>query len=717
MIDTDNPKLDLAFDFVQYTGTNVFLTGKAGTGKTTFLHRLKELSPKRMIVIAPTGVAAINAGGVTAHSFFQLPFGPVIPGFRKGNGFGRKAAEEQPPRFRRFSREKKNIMRSLDLLVIDEISMVRADMLDGIDEVLRRHKNRSRPFGGVQLLMIGDMQQLAPVVKEDEWDILKGHYDTAFFFSSKALQQTSYVSIELEHVYRQSDDRFITLLNKIRDNQLGDQVIDALNARYDPHFSPEDEGYITLTTHNAKAKLMNESKLHGLPGEAVSFLANVDGDFPEHTFPADFELVLKREAQVMFVKNDPAGEKRYYNGKIGKVMGFDEGMVIVQCPGEEHPIAVEPVEWHNVKYSLDEHSKEIKETVEGRFSQIPLKLAWAITIHKSQGLTFEKAIIDAEAAFAFGQVYVALSRCRSLEGLVLSTPIDAGCIKSNSRILNFNAQVHCSQPGRDALEKSKKLFREEMLTDLFDFSRITARMYSILKTLRHNARSLPEGAVREISDILDAHRDKIVRVADKFRIQLRRLLSETEMESDGQLQERIRKASLYFSEQMEWLLEQLGPLSWETDNRQVQKALSDNLKILREETGRKLSCLRFCMHGFVMQDYLSHRAKAAIEGPDRKKKRRPEAPPEPLQERPDLYRILKKWRDEKARELALPVYMVLQLKTMREMAGQVPCTLQGLGKIKGFGKKKLDRFGEELLELLAGYREENDIRTEDARGE
>ncbi|MDZ7742909.1 MAG: PIF1 family DEAD/DEAH box helicase [Bacteroidota bacterium] len=433
----ENKQLQLAFDFVQYTGNNIFLTGKAGTGKTTFLHNLKKQSPKRMVVVAPTGVAAINAGGVTIHSFFQVSFGPQVPGYEEQ---GAGAA------YKRFSKEKINIMKSLDLLVIDEISMVRADLLDAIDAVLRKYKNRRQPFGGVQLLMIGDLQQLAPVVKEDEWHILQQHYDTPFFFSSQALQQTSFTSIELKHVYRQSDQDFIELLNKIRDNNLDQQVVDVLNTRYIPGFKADEQGYITLTTHNAKARNINESRLQRLPGKTESFIAEVHGKFPDYNYPTDEKLVLKEGAQVMFVKNDPSPDKEYYNGKIGKIKSFVDDCVLVECPGENFTIQVVPVEWQNVKYGLDPETKAITEEIEGSFTQVPLKLAWAITIHKSQGLTFEKAIIDAEAAFAHGQVYVALSRCKSLEGLVLSSKIGRVALSPTPALKNSPGKLNKISP-------------------------------------------------------------------------------------------------------------------------------------------------------------------------------------------------------------------------------------------------------------------------------
>jgi predicted ATPase len=303
-----NRQLELAANYVQYTGQHIFLTGKAGTGKTTFLHTLREKSFKRTVVVAPTGVAAINARGVTIHSFFQLPFGPLI-------GISRLKSEQM-----RFNKEKINIIRSLDLLVIDEISMVRADLLDAIDAVLRRYRMQNKAFGGVQLLMIGDLQQLAPVVKEEERELLQQHYETPYFFSSRALRETSFVSIELSHVYRQQDDRFISILNQVRENRLDQTALDALNQRHIPNFQPkESKGYITLCTHNAQAQRINDTKLKALKGEEYRFMAKIDGTFPEYAYPTDFELTMKKEAQVMFVKNDPSTEKLFYNGKIGKI--------------------------------------------------------------------------------------------------------------------------------------------------------------------------------------------------------------------------------------------------------------------------------------------------------------------------------------------------------------------------------------------------------------
>jgi len=406
-----NPELELAVQFIEKTDRNLFITGKAGTGKTTFLHKIKSESLKRMVIVAPTGVAAINAKGVTIHSFFQMPFGPILP-----NQIANTSNAQ-----RKFSKTKIDIIKSLDLIIIDEISMVRADLLDGIDQVMRRYKNRNKVFGGAQILMIGDLQQLAPVVRPNEWSLLQQHYNTVYFFSSKAYQEANVVSIELKHIYRQKNEDFIKILNEIRTDTLSDASAEVLNKNYNPSFSPsKEEGYITLTTHNNRANLINNSELNKLKNRSYFFDAEISGKFNENAFPNSERLELKIGAQVMFIKNDSSPEKRYFNGKIGIVTDISKENVTVQCANEIDEIVTEKEMWDNVNYSINEETKAIKEDIIGSFTQIPLRLAWAITIHKSQGLTFERAIIDAEASFAHGQTYVALSRCTSLEGLVSS---------------------------------------------------------------------------------------------------------------------------------------------------------------------------------------------------------------------------------------------------------------------------------------------------------
>ena len=445
----NNPELQLAWQFIENTGTHLFLTGKAGTGKTTFLRRLKEHTPKRMVILAPTGIAAINAGGVTIHSFFQLSFAPFVP----------ETTFNSSQTHYRYSKEKRNIIRSMDLLVIDEISMVRADLLDAVDATLRRYRDREKPFGGVQLLMIGDLQQLAPVVKDNEWEFLRKYYETPYFFASHALKETAYMTIELKKVYRQSDTFFLSLLNKIRENKADDEVLNELNRRYQPGFQPQkEEGYIRLTTHNNQAQRVNDCELASLPGKAYHFSAEIEGDFPEYSYPADKLLTIKEGAQIMFLKNDPSSEKRYYNGMIGEVVTVNDAGIIVRGKGNKSEFQLLPEEWGNYKYVLNEETKEITEVIEGTFRQYPIRLAWAITIHKSQGLTFERAIIDARNSFAHGQTYVALSRCTSLEGLVLKSKISSRDIFIRKEIVEFS-QIFNNQA---LIEKSLKESEAEL---------------------------------------------------------------------------------------------------------------------------------------------------------------------------------------------------------------------------------------------------------------
>jgi len=700
-----NDQLQLAFDFVQYTGKHIFLTGKAGTGKTTFLHQLKLNSPKRMVVVAPTGVAAINAGGVTIHSFFQMPFGPFLSPELTSSSSDNNPA---PDNFQKFNREKISIIKSLDLLVIDEISMVRADLLDGIDSVLRRYKDRNKPFGGVQLLMIGDLQQLAPVVKDDDWNLLKPYYDTVFFFSSKALQKTDYVSIELTHIFRQRDEVFIRLLNKIRDNSADQQTLDELNKRYLPGFTTNDgDGYITLTTHNYQSHTINDSKLEKLPAKVRRFTAKVEGEFPEFSYPNDFELNLKMGAQVMFVKNDISREKLFYNGKIGVIVKIDSDMIWVKCQGDEEDIAVGPVEWQNTKYTIDDETKEIKESILGTFTQIPLKLAWAITIHKSQGLTFEKAIIDAKAAFAHGQVYVALSRCKTMEGMVLSTPISNQCIKSDAKVSVFNHEIEQNPPGQELLEKSKLAFQHSLLLELFDFQPLLRRLNYCVKLMNEHEESILPALKAVFVPMSSEVRRDLTDVAEKFKGQLLQLIAtNNNVEENIPLQERIQKACHYFSDKLEIIvIEKLKGIEIVIDNKTVRKSVNDAVGKLNEEVTVKHACVKGCENGFNVKHYMEIRAKAAIDKADSKLKNKASTfTPDHNMKHPELYKKLRAWCNQKADDLNVDTYMILPYKVLIELISQLPASVPELKKVKGFGAKKVSQFGKEILEILLEYR-------------
>ncbi len=707
----ENPQLDLAFQFVQHTGKNVFLTGKAGTGKTTFLHNLKSVSSKRMVVVAPTGVAAINAGGMTMHSFFQLSFGPFIPGLQRSAPTFSNGIKSGFQSGQRFSREKISIMKSLDLLVIDEISMVRADVLDAVDEVLRRFRKTSRPFGGVQLLMIGDLQQLAPVIKEDEWVMLKNHYETGFFFSSHALQSTEYISIELKHIYRQQDSTFINILNNIRDNHIDSATIQALNDRYIPNFEPgpNEEGYIILTTHNARAHKINQSRLAELKTEEYVFKARVEGDFPEYNYPTDQRLVLKPGAQVMFVKNDPDPKKEFYNGKIGRIIRIDDDIIYIQCPGEEYEIAVQPLEWENKKYTIDHETKEIRENIMGLFVQYPLKLAWAITIHKSQGLTFDRAVIDSQLAFAHGQVYVALSRCRSLQGLVLSSPVNFNSLSTDFRVEHFTDDLRHNPPGPTQLKVARENYEQGLIRELFDFSFLRKKIEYCLKTAREHRESVLGDPAGEFTSLLQLFISQILEIGVKFEAQLRMSFEKGADESG-----RIGRAAAYFSEKLrEIITVPLQDLDIQTDNKSVAKAFKDDIEKLWEENHIKLSCLEACRGGFSLQAFLETRAKSALSVPLIKPAGKRSLTHFTTAGGSDLYGHLKAWRKDKSDELEIPEYMILQQKTMRELVQFLPVDEKELIRIKGMGKKKIQDYGSEILEIVREFVMKKDINLDE----
>lgn len=560
-----NSELALAWQFIENTGTHLFLTGKAGTGKTTFLRRLKQESPKRMVVLAPTGIAAINAGGVTIHSFFQIPFAPYVP----ESSFSTNATY----RFR-FGKEKINIIRSMDLLVIDEISMVRADLLDAVDEMLRRYRDHHKPFGGVQLLMIGDLQQLAPVVKEEEWQMLKKYYDTPYFFSSLALKQTEYCTIELKTVYRQNDGVFLDLLNRIRENHCDSQVLEALNRRCLPDFQPrKEEGYIRLVTHNYQAQRINNYELEQLPGRSYAFRATIDGKFPEYSYPTDEVLELKKGAQVMFVKNDSSGEHRYYNGMIGEVTVVSASSIEVRAKDSGEDFLLQEEEWANAKYVLDEESKEIVEDIEGTFRQFPLKLAWAITIHKSQGLTFERAIIDASSSFAHGQTYVALSRCKTLEGLVLSAPLSARAVISDREVDRFTETARRNEPDEQRFHSLQRAYFHELLTGLFDFQPLEQVLQHYVRLIDEHLYKLYPNQLTAYKEEMERFREKVIKVAQKFGMQYNRLIDAAQnYATDKTLQERIVAGAKYFKKEMEpQYLALIGDHVLATDNKELKK--------------------------------------------------------------------------------------------------------------------------------------------------
>lgn len=597
---------ELAYRFIAETNISVFLTGKAGTGKTTFLHRLVEEQPKRLAVVAPTGIAAINAKGMTIHSFFQLPLGPHIPGdnSRKEMHF-------------RMSNEKKKILRTLDLLIIDEISMVRCDLLDYVDEVLRKYKDHEKPFGGVQLLMIGDVQQLAPVTKEGEWELLKPYYSTPYFFGSNALQHIQYVTIELQHIYRQNDNNFISLLAKIRNNCLDAQSLQILNQRYIPNFIiPKDEDWIRLTTHNKMANEYNKTQLEALCEKQKTFEAIISGNFPETSYPAEQHLQLKKGAQVMFLKNDISPRHQYYNGKIGTIIGFNEESILVESKEDNSIIEVTPAEWINTRYIINEETKEIEEIPDGTFIQYPLRLAWAITIHKSQGLTFDHAVLDVNSSFAHGQVYVALSRCRTLEGLVLTNPLTPYAI-----ISDYDVDCYITNQLESAKNISSNLsrFQQEyfclLLNELFSFEKLKYDFLHLIRVVEEHLYSAYEEYNEILKNLKDQFETKIFNVAIKFQSQYMGIIYNENCDSTT-LQERIHKASDYFTTE---LIAVFTPVLSEYSalhipNKSIKELYNNAIDALVLSYSIKVLTLKDSIdNDFSIKRYLSIKSKAALQ--------------------------------------------------------------------------------------------------------
>ncbi len=698
-MDSSNPELKLAGEFLRDTSCNIFLTGKAGTGKTTFLHNLRKESDKRMIVTAPTGVAAINAGGVTLHSFFQLPFGPFLPGSEANAKY-------------RYNKEKINIIKSLDLLVIDEISMVRADLLDGVDSVLRRYRRSNLPFGGVQLLMIGDLHQLPPVVKEEEWGMLRNYYTSPYFFSCNALQKSELLTIELLKIYRQADADFIQLLNNVRENKLDDSTIEALNSRYIPDPSPQEhDGYITLCTHNSRADAINAERLNSLSRKAQTFIAEIEGEFPEHTFPTAESLTLKEGAQVMFMRNDNSSEKRFFNGKIGTITHISGKDIRVKCSEDSSEIKVAPLTWENIQYNLNQETMEISENRIGAFIQYPLKLAWAITIHKSQGLTFDKVIIDAQAAFAHGQVYVALSRCRTLTGMVLSTKISTRGVKTDRAVLDFDKKVRLDIPPATRLTAAKIKYQQRLLLECFDFQRLQSLLDRFSSIIKGNRDLIRLSGIDDLQHLQKTTFDEIYKVGRNFKNQLQSLFRPDILPSDDEIiVERITKASAYFQEKTaKGLHRHLIEITIDTDNKEIRKKAKATLKLLCEENEVKMAAVQSCENGFSPSQYLRNISRAEIEAGQKKIPARTISYSEADIEHPELFQTLQEWRDHKAKSEDIPHYMVLHQKTLVQITINLPDSPASLKKIKGIGKKIAGKYGEELIDLVTAYREKYNI--------
>lgn len=687
-----NNEINLAYNFVCYTDKSIFLTGKAGTGKTTFLKRVVNEVNKRIVVVAPTGVAAINAGGVTIHSFFQMPFGPIVPGHDIQN----------KDRAHKVTKKKIDMIRALDMVIIDEISMVRADLLDGIDQVLRKYRRNSKPFGGVQMLMIGDLQQLAPVARQEEWSLLQQYYETPYFFSSQAFLKSAAISIALKQVYRQTDHHFLSILEEIRNNTVTQNTLMELNDRHDPHFAMgEHDGFITLSTHNASANTINARRLDKINQQEHSFKANITGKFPEHNYPTEENLILKEGAQVMFVKNDPSPDKQFFNGKIGVVTRIEKDVIYVQCEGDENEIACEQLDWENKRYDINEKSAEMTEQVVGTFSQYPLRLAWAITIHKSQGLTFDKVIIDAELAFAHGQTYVALSRCRTLEGIVLSTRINQHSIICDRPVAEFTKNIELNPPTLAMFDKAKRDYQKEILFDLFDFNSLDKAIFLCSRFLR-NAIAPVSGNLSEVLDNIGNNAVKQVEnVGIKFNYELKaRMEDDVDAEHDPVIQERLIKSAGYFSDILiNNIKKEYDNASWEVDNTTVRNQLKSRTDEIGNIINEKVAILNALKEGFTVKRLLDAKAKSLFDKKSGVKKAKKDV----KTEHPGLYRMLAKWRAERAKELGVPLYFIASQQLLITITNELPVEKHHLLSLPGLGKKRVEYYGADIMDIVLEY--------------
>ncbi len=745
----DNLQLVLAEKYIRQTNKNIFLTGKAGTGKTTFLKHLCETISKRFVVLAPTGVAALQAGGVTIHSFFQLPLHIYIP--------------KTIPQTRRFSKAKINLIRSIDLIIIDEISMVRCDILDEVDCLLRRfrYNERNKPFGGVQLLMIGDLSQLPPIYNESELEMVSKYYPNFYFFNSLALKQSNYITISLQHIYRQKDEKFINILNAVRDGWVTQTIVDELNARYVPKIlEANNENYIVLCSHNYQADKINDSRLDALDTEEKSYKAEITGDFSESCTPNSQELRLKVDSQVMFLKNDYSKTeekriktesgvevqhyetRRYYNGKIGVVKELGADYVVVRCPGDEEDILVERYVWEDVRYTLDKETNAIKQEVIGTFSQFPLRLAWAVTIHKSQGLTFDNVIIMSNRAFSHGQVYVALSRCRSLEGIYLTEKFDCKSVIFDSAITSFNNEQSKNPPTEVTLHEAEDKFLIDNLISIFDFTILFDEIQKIEKINNESISKVFPVRSKKIFDFINTYKIEIRDVAAKYIVWLQD--KERENNPNNRVVEacvnRSIRAKGYFLEHIQKVNDLIFEiLGIELDNEDIDTELKDALLLASVEKETKYRLLESIDSNFNSLSFLSVKNNIVVQGTnlplssitgdnetdtlstDRDtrslstigKKLKSATKDSQVTDEDDikdmqLFEILRSWRKEEAKEKKIPAYCIISQKGLVALTNYKPKTEKEFVKLKGLGKKTFDNYGEKILEIIQQYTENNE---------
>ncbi len=698
-----NPQITLAHQFINETKQSVFLTGKAGTGKTTFLKQLREHTKKNFVVTAPTGVAAINAGGVTLHSLFQLPFTPFLPDSSGWRGSGDASHDKNSLLAKiKYNRERINILRNLEVLVIDEISMVRADILDAIDCILQSvRRNYTEAFGGVQMLFIGDLYQLPPVAKAEEWALLAPYYASPFFFEAKALQHNNCVCITLTKIYRQTDTTFINLLNAIRNNEITDQVLDTLNERYAVQSA---QNTITLTSHNAQANTINSQKLAKLPANSRVYRASITGDFSNFAYPAEEELELKLGAQVMFIKNDLSGNKQYYNGKIGIITQLSAEDVEVSCPGDAEPIKVTKEVWENIKYKLDNTNNTLQEETIGSFTQWPLRLAWAITIHKSQGLTFSNLAIDGAKSFVAGQLYVALSRCTSLEGISLLSKIDRSALHVNEAIKNYMQQAN-NVDASLLFANAQERYATEVLFALYGFETIVNYNLQLQQLIAANRGAYSAASCTSI--LLDEQQlKKLQGFALGFQKELQNILSQNGKAAfnSSLLQERTTKANAYFAPQVVHLLKSLKSYNISLDSKMLATETDVILNDMYVALFTKYHFLKASSGPFSIDNYFARKASLHIE-PYKANTyavgKRMVAPPE--SQHPNLYISLSLLRDEICQERGIEIFKVANKKTIIEMSNYLPCSKRDLTFITGFGEAKAAQYGDAFVDIISDY--------------
>jgi hypothetical protein len=698
-----NEIFDLAFRFITETNESIFLTGKAGTGKTTFLKYLVEHSSKNMVVAAPTGVAAINAGGVTLHSLFQLPFHPFLPTDNHRQELLSKI---------RYQKQRIQLLRKIELLVIDEISMVRCDVLDAIDAILRSvRRNHSTPFGGIQVLFIGDLYQLPPVVTRNEWDeLLSDYYESPFFLDSKAVKEQMPLLIELNKIYRQKEVGFVSLLNKVRNNLMEKEDYDALNLRFIPDFQPATEDkYITLTSHNSQADSINFAKRNKLDTPSYTYKAIIEDEFPENLYPAEAELILKEGMQVMFIKNDTVS-KKYFNGKIGIVSSLSNNKITVNCDGEE--IEVPEETWENTRYTLNRSDEKLEQKLLGRFIQYPLRMAWAITIHKSQGLTFEKVMIDAASSFSSGQVYVALSRCTSLEGIVLLSKIPPIAIHSNQRVVEGQRALAPKGSLAERFQAARQTFTLQVLSEIFLLEEAEKNIVLLKNVVDNNKNKLNDTAPEWTAQYLEELR-RHKSTAEKFLSQVTLLMRDNSViENNEQLQQRIQAASAYFLPSIENIKRQLQQHPLITDHRETATAVDDALLETITAFVKIIHGIQYCKEPFSISGYLKHKLNISIPrihinsyAANKKITPASDIP------NAGLFFDLKSWRDKTCNEQDLPIYLVANNNSLKEIATYLPKTKQHLQLLSGFGKAKAEKYGDEILEMVQDYCTKHDLET------